>query len=121
MRSLFLSLGLTASASADPLVDRVVGNSYEVTTTYMQGIPPDCGQTPHGYHPCPAAKTKTVTRTVTARAQDVILTGSMVGARQIRCATLGTVASPDPDFPHIQGEPKITPRGRAPKLPLCER
>ena len=121
MRSLLVLACLTAAASADPLVDRVVGRTYEVTTTYTQGPPPDCGQTPRGFRPCPAPKTKTVTRIVTVRAQDVILTGKMVGARQVRCVTLGALPSPDPNIAHGLGEPKITPGRGAPKLPLCER
>ena len=121
MRPLLVVMLLAGSAAADPLVDRLVGKTYEVTTTYVQGIPPDCGR---GGRPCPPPKTKDVTRTITVRADDVVITFRQVHvhdkARDIRCADLASPASQDPDFPHVRGPQKVTPRGGAPKLPLCE-
>jgi hypothetical protein len=120
-RSLLVIVLLAGSAAADPLVDRIVGKSYEVTTTYIQGIPPDCGGSKR---PCPPAKTKAVTRVVTVRADDVVITYRQVHdhdkTRDLRCADLAAPASPDPEFPHVSGPQKVTPRGGAPKLPLCE-
>jgi hypothetical protein len=117
MRSSVLVIALLAgSAAADPLVDRLIGKSYEVTTTYIQGIPPDCG----AKRPCPPAKTKAVTRVITVRADDVVITYRQMKDHDLRCADLAAPASPDHEFPHVSGPQKVTPRGGAPKLPLCE-
>ena len=117
MRSLLVIALVAGSATADPLVDRLVGKTYEVTTTYAQGQPPDCGR---DGRPCPPPKTKAVTRVITVRTDDVVVTYRQLKDHDTRCADLAAPASPDHAFPHVLGPQKVTPRGGAPKLPLCE-
>ncbi len=115
MRSLLVLVLLAGSATAgsDTLIRKIAGHQYEVTATYTQGPPPDCGQTPRGFRQCPAPRTTTVTRVITATAENIVVSG--------RCADLAPLPSPDPNIAHLVGAQQVTPRGKAPKLPLCER
>jgi hypothetical protein len=119
MRSLCLIAVLAGTAAADDVtVEKVIGKTYTVTTTYTEGLPPDCGK---GGRPCGPARTKVVTRDVKVGRADLAVSTFTHKERgrlmRVECIDLADVPGPA-EFPHRLGEAIVKPGPGAPILPL---